>query len=64
MCPQFTNGAGSGVAELAVAAVQNLGYILSCVSWVNLWFYSAMCGLRECAKHDKGCGYFSARFFA
>jgi len=63
MCPQFTKGAVSGVVEPTVAVVQNLGYILGCMSWVNLWFCLAMCGLLECANHGKCCGYFSARFY-
>jgi hypothetical protein len=45
--PQFAKGAGSGFLAPAIAVVQNLGYILGCMSWVNVWFYPAMCGLTE-----------------
>jgi len=62
--PPVYERASPGVAEPAVAAVQNFGYNVGCMSWVNLWFDPAMCGLRECAKYGKCCGYFSAGFYA
>jgi len=64
MCPQFMKGTVPRVTSPAFALVQNFGYILRCMSWVNVWFYPAMCGLRECAKYGKCCGYFSAGFYA
>jgi hypothetical protein len=64
MCPQFAKGAGSGVPAPAIAVVQRLGYILGCMSWVNVWFYPAMCGLKEWAKNGKYYGYLSAGFYA
>lgn len=64
MCPHFAKGAGSCVAAPAISVLQNLGYILGCTSCVNVWFYPAMCGLTECAKHGECCGYLSARFYA
>jgi hypothetical protein len=64
MCPHFTKGSGSGVAAPAITVVHNLRYILWWMLWVNVWSYPAMCGLRECAKHGKCCGYFCARFYA
>ena len=64
MCPHFMKERVSRVASHAGAGVQNFGYILGCMFWVNVWLYPAMCGLTECAKYGKYCGYFSAVFYA